>query len=290
MSVRRQFTRYRRGVPGTAPTVGPGWLDIYNRAIGPVPSISNVRSSSGQIDFGRGVSLYRGDILKDTNSSRLYFIIQLQERPSGVRAIVAELFAPIPDELECGIIEAWWTDAGVGTWAMDATSAELGVSGAGLTSNNELGIPFLYQTVSGDFDVYAKVKTSAGSGLVARYVGIKAGSSNDLSAAFVGIKNNGSAAFHFAQRTASTNASAAGSAYGNDLYGWVRLKRAGCRFAGYYSIAAKIPARDADWVEIPDANVWLTFDDVRLGFAAYCDGTLGMPTILFKSMRNWITT
>ena len=288
MATRSNFIRYRRGNPSSAPTLA-GFLTVYQRAAGPLPGHILAKLTSGQIDFGRGVNLERYDILRDKRDDRLYQVVQLAAAGGFLRAHVAEILPPIPDDFNCGTtIEEFWSDAGVGAWALEVDQAELTVSGAGLTSSDALGIPFLYQSVGYDFDVYARVKTSAGSGSVTRYVGIKAGNSGDTAAVFVGIKDDGSAVFVHQEWDGVTDAEAEGGAYASAAYGYVRLRRFGCRLSAFWATTALPPAKELDWHEIYGANLWETHAALRVGVAAYCDGTLGSPDIRFKALRNWI--
>ena len=290
---RTQFTGYRRGT-ATTTTFNPAWLNVYSQAFGAVETRARgqqLRGVSGQVELIRNASVQVRDLLKDAQTGRIFEVIQLTDNTTTRKLLVAEVWPPIPDEFDCGIIETFWTDAGFGTWAMDPDLGEMGVSGAGLTSTDPLGIPFLYQTISGEFDVFAQLKTSAGSGVVTRYVSIKAGSTNDLSAAVVGIKDDGTTAkFFHRQDTPSVNTSALGDTLASGNWGFVRLRRVGCRFAGFYATTTLPPILETDWVEIESVNDWLSFDDVRVGLAAYCDGTLGSPTIRFEFLRNWLPT
>ena len=293
MAIRHKFISYRRGVSGASAAFN-GWVEGYNRGIGVLDgSVGRpVRSSSGQIEVSRSGDFLIGDILVDQSSSRLFMVIQIVEQPSVKRLLVSEIKFPIPDEFESGIVESFWTV--IGTWEMNVEAGELGslsdiLGVAGYQSTSILAIPFVYQVVSGDFDVYAKLFINAGFGAAQKHSLLKAALADDSEAVGVGIRANMKYLTFFRQDVEPGLSTVDAEKVPLAQYCWVRLSRVGVRFGAYFSTLSerRRPVRDDDWIEIVSTSGWTSSADVRLGIGFFNDSTTKVERSRFSFFRNW---
>lgn len=287
---RSAFMRYRLGSlasgAGTPPTLAPGWLTIYSPAIGAPETVARgsvVLPVAGQIDFRREEDVRVGDLLKDQATGRIFTVAQMQDRPVQRRVLVAEVFPPIPDEFESGLIEAYWDLDG--NWAINQTLGELVPVTVSLA--DPAVASFCYQLLQGDFDVFTWVFADVGSSGAVRYALLKVQLNllgPELTA--VGVKNNGKGVFVRVDKNPGIVETVEGSLSAG-LYGFVRLKREGARFRTFYASATHPPTEETEWREInPPVNAWTSAADVLIGLAAYQNaGTTG--SMRFRFLRNW---
>lgn len=285
-------TLYRRGdMTMPAPVFQNAYETIFNRALGPLStsSANQVRLTSGQIDFDAAGNyrpdIRRNDFLVDTQG-RVFLVVQVCDWAAMRRFLVAEIFRPIPDDFDCGSIETFWSKIQPMAWENVPTVSELHC--AGVASATPAGVPFLYQDVVGEFDVIAQLQCAAGSNTADNRIVIKAAAADDSAWALVGVRDNGTPYFFHAEHDGASDSATDGMVHVSSVWGWVRLRRVGCRFAAYYSTTTTEPTKDSDWVEMFGSNVWITQADVRLGLAAWVNGTPSSPGFKFKFLRNWM--
>lgn len=290
MANRTKFLLYRLGT-GLEATLLPAWLSIYGASVGAAETVIDriIQPVSGFIDCRRLADVVPGDILREgaTGSlGRVFIVTQIENRPAITRCLVTEIFAPIPDEFESGSREAFWAEDG--TWVVDKSQGA--VQPTPLPSLSAPSVSsYLYQTMSGDFDVWSKVRVDTGSGGAIRHAMIKAQPNllgSDLIA--IGLRNDGSPTFYRADRVDPTLTTTDSLTVATDLGAYLRLKRQGVRFRTFWCVLESAPEKDSQWVEVfaPASGSWQTANDVLLGLGAYQNtGTTGL--VYFDLFRNW---
>lgn len=295
MPVRSKFMVHRAGASAAAPTLSPGFLTIYGRAIGPLTA-GNAGSAltSGHIDFARGQDLKMRDFLKDLTTGRCFQITQIADMPAHRRALVREILGPIPDEFSpqtsATSANNWWTivEPGDSNFSSVNSSGQMWLDG-GPAASTPKNAGYLYQSVAHEFDIWSKVQVliTAGSGIQFALIGARLSSGEGVT---VGIKYNNSTLvasfvrqeFHDSASVSERIASGAGL-----LAGYVRLSRRGSFFHTYYSTSLTEPENDHEWTEIRTAiGIPITLETVEVGCFGYYDSAAA-GTLAWDFFRNW---
>lgn len=294
---RTKFLRYRRGDSSSPVTVGPGWLEVYSPALGALRDPGSVpvppRGMRAQADFSRNVPLKQLDLLKDGRTGRVFVITQLADLCSIRRAYLAELYSPISDDFDTGIVEKFWTDLNTSDFSVNNQTGQLRLGTTNIVQGSLVGIPFLYQVAAGDFDVYAGLKVNAGSATVTHRILIKAAPLDpadeaDFIYAAVGIESGTEVKFCHAQGNGASTGILYGRPFLAQSIGYVRLARYGGRISGWLASTSTPPASERDWAEMTNVNLWIGTDEVRLGVAGHSIGTLaGNPEMTWDFFRHW---
>lgn len=290
MAKRTQFLLYRLGT-GVEVSIKPCWLSIYGASVGAAETVIDriIQPVSGFVDCPRSADVVFGDILREGaagSSGRVFVVTQIENRPAVTRCLVTEIFPPIPDEFESGVREAFWAEDG--TWVVDKSQGS-----AQPTPLPSLSAPsvsnYLYQTISGNFDVWCGVRVDTGSAGAIRHAMLKAQANllgPDLVA--VGVRDNGVPTFYRADRVDPTLTTTDGLTVPSGLGYYLRLQRIGTRFRSFWAVQDSEPEKEAQWTEIyaPASGSWSTSGDVLIGLAAYQNsGTSGL--VHFDFFRNW---
>lgn len=290
MGNRTKFLRYRFG-SGTEETLLPAWLTIFSPSVGAAETVVDqvIQPVSGYVDCRRLADVLPGDVLREGAAGsvgRVFVVSQVENRPATTRLLVAEIFPPIPDEFESGLLEAFW--AADGDWVFDkATGSAQPTPLPSLTSPSVSS--YLYQTISGNFDVWCGVRVDSGSAGAIRHAMLKAQANllgPDLVA--VGVRDNGVPTFYRADRVDPTLTTTDGLTVPSGLGYYLRLQRIGTRFRSFWAVQDSEPEKEAQWTEIyaPASGSWSTSGDVLIGLAAYQNsGTSGL--VHFDFFRNW---
>lgn len=273
-------------------------MQDHNRGVGPITGNASdrIRVVIAQIDVAKSDLVAPNDILYEIATGRIFIVIAIARHPGLLRLQAAEVRAPIPDEFESGIIDQFWTQ--YRAWEIDPATGEA-ISSASTTTgyqkSNLADTPFLYQLVSGDFDVYTQVFVGSVAAQT-RAAFIKAGLPNDSAFIGVGITSDVNQRVFLRYEN---NGVAAQSTHRDGwpigLYVWLRLQRVGVRFSAFYSALqdAQRPVKSSDWTEItettagaPGAGFWTSSADLRLGLAFY-NGNAAAVDFKAKFFRNW---
>lgn len=153
----------------------------------------------------------------------------------------------------------------------------------------------LFQSISGDFDVWTSLRTDAGSvGNVRNAIlGVQVVASS--TGCFIGICDNGTTGepVRYDVYTGSPNFDTdtnVDAAVSSATYYYARLKRVGARFRTFYRTVAGAPVAESDWTEITnDAPISFasSLDNIRIGlFGVTNNSTLGEARWQF--LRNWV--
>lgn len=289
MGNRTKFLRYRFG-SGTEETLLPAWLTIFSPSVGAAETVVDqvIQPVSGYVDCRRLADVLPGDVLREGAAGsvgRVFVVSQVENRPATTRLLVAEIFPPIPDEFESGLLEAFW--AADGDWVFDkATGSAQPTPLPSLTSPSVSS--YLYQTISGDFDCFCEVSVDAGSGVAIRHALLKA-QANLLGPDLVGVgvRNDGNVTVYRVDRVDPTLITTDGLTVPDKFGLFLRLSRLGTRFRTFWAVG-DLPEKESQWAEIhaPSPGSWSTGNDVLLGLGAYQNtGTFGI--VKFPFLRNW---
>ncbi|MGH2359747.1 MAG: hypothetical protein ACRDGM_04285 [bacterium] len=291
MSVRSTFALYRLGQPDTS--LISGALEIYAPSIGPLQiyRAGDILSGlAGQIDFVREALVSVGDLLCDQTTGRWFSVAQISDQPAIRRALVAEFLLPMPDEFESGVIDGYWT--ALHSLAVDVELGELYVqSGSDLSKTTPLNIPFLYQLITGDFDIYARLRCTVGGGGNYGYALLKAGDTGDTKAVTVGVRMEGGSGQFVRQDYVSSIQEVSGNGLSQNAWGLVRLRRVGARIAAYYAPSPSTPEIEEEWIELQAGagNAWTSTAQLRVGLAGYLStGTTAGHR--YSWLRNWLAS
>lgn len=293
--IRRAFTRYRLG--GVAALAVPrAWLRILGPSGGAPqildPIAQQNRTLAAFLRLQNSFDVKVADILKENASGRIFVVGQVQPEPGKTNLLhCSEIRAPIPDEFNAQSVEAFWTQTASGFLISSDGPSEpvllLSSMPAGTLPSAAKGN---YQLVSGDFDVWARLRTDVGSVGNVRHALIGARRPSDNLGCYVGVRDNGSTGEfvrldEYAASTLDTTTGAQGAPA--TLY-YVRLKRTGSRFQVFYKATVAAPAIDSDWIEIANdpATSFAGTEDLRVGLFGYTNNSTSGQA-LFAFLRNW---
>lgn len=294
--VRRAFTRYRLG--GVAALAVPrAWLRILGPSGGAPqildPIAQQNRTLAAFLRLQSSIDVKVADILKENASGRIFVVGQVQPEPGRTNLLhCSEIRAPIPDEFNAQSVEAFWTQTAAASFfsSSDGPSEPvllLSSMPAGTLPSAAKGN---YQTVSGDFDIWAKVKTDVGSIGNVRHGLIGARRASDGLGCYVGIRDNGSTGelIRLDEYAASTLDTTSGLIAAPATAYFVRLKRTGSRFQTFFKATLDPPVLDTDWIEIANdpATSFSGVEDLRVGSWGYTNNSSN-GSALWHFLRNW---
>lgn len=302
MATRVILTQYRAGSlaagTGTPPTIDPAWMRIYNLAGGAPQTVNRtgIAAVTGEFTVPRTADVQVGDFFRlglgggvsvDNLTPRAFQALQVIPEPASQKILFVEIFPPIPDEFESGLLDAWWTPQY--SPAVDNATGELVIENAGpeLSGNDPSDCPFIYQTINGDFDCFSWLKTDKGSGGAVRYGLLMAHDAVNDDLVAVGVKSAGTGLVYHRFDSTTANTETNGPTFTDETFGFVRLKREGKRFRSFYANAVTVPTEESEWTEIlPPSDQYQTANDVRVGLAGFQKtGTDG--SMRFRFLRNW---
>lgn len=289
---RTTLTRYRFGGAATI-SIARAWVLIFAPAFGAPELLARggvIKAISGRIALDTTADVNVRDVLRDDETSRLYLVNQIVDDGESRVALVAELHPHIPDEFEFGVIEKFWTAAG-GSFSISGSVGELICGPAPVAAWLSAGAQ-LYQSVAGDFDVYAQLgayhtgadwqrtmlgcRDANGQGA---YIGLKASSAGNT---VIRVDEVLAGVTEIVTTSHTLNSSASS-------YYFFRVRREGAVLHAYYSPTPE-PRYASDWVEVVSANPWASGDAVRLGFFAQQQTTPSAQHGRAAFLRNWIGT
>jgi hypothetical protein len=293
--VRRAFTRYRLGGVASA-VVSRAWLRVLGPSGGAPqildPIAQQNRTLAAFIRLQSSFDVKVADILKETASGRIFVVGQVQPEPGRTNLLhCSEIRAPIPDEFNAQSLEAFWTQTTSGFVSSSDGPSEpvllLNSMPAGTLPSSAKGN---YQTVSGDFDIWARVKTDVGSVGNVRHALIGARRPSDGLGCYVGIRDNGSTGelIRLDEYAVSTLDTTSGLIAAPATAYFVRLKRTGSRFQTFFKGTLDPPVLDSDWIEIANdpATSFAGTEDLRVGSWGYTNNS-SAGSALWHFLRNW---
>lgn len=290
MSRRAALVRHRLGGIASS-VVSPARLSIFGPP-GGAPLIVSPNSLqvgvSGFADVGLRADVRVNDFLYWTEKDRWFRVTQLAPFPAVVRALVAEISAPLPDEFALQMIESWWTTTASG-FSILTTDGSMN-----LTTMPAATLPSVakgcYQLVSGDFDVWTRLRADSGSGGNVRHALLGARDPASGLGIYMGLADNGVDADlrRFDEYQVATLNIDNILVIATATYAYVRLKRSGGRFRTFHRTGAVDPTTENDWTE-DDNSAAVSFSSsaaMRVGLFGYTNNsTLGEARWQF--LRNW---
>jgi len=293
--VRRAFTRYRLGGVASA-VISRAWLRVLGPSGGAPqildPIAQQNRTLAAFIRIQQSFDVKVADILKETASGRIFVVGQVQPEPGKTNLLhCSEIRAPIPDEFNAQSLEAFWTQTTSGFSASTDGPSEpvllLSTMPAGTLPSAAKGN---YQLVSGDFDIWARVKTDVGSVGNVRHALIGARRPSDNLGCYVGVRDNGATGelIRLDEYAASTLDTTSGLVASPATAYFVRLKRTGSRFQTFFKATLDPPVLDSDWIEIANdpATSFSGVEDLRVGSWGYTNNS-SAGSALWHFLRNW---
>lgn len=264
MALQVTATKYRPGI-STATTLSPIWLYF-----------TGARTATARLN--RGANIRIGDMLLLSTSviaGRVFQITGLMPQPNGFQASLQEIFYAIPDEFNC--INNWWTQS-VGTFTIniDGYADKLSIP---LSNTAVLSCPFMYQTINGDFDVWAEFTIPDAASVLTR-VGLIV--RLDASTQMLALK----------YLSSGVNAVAT-YGYGDGSWGlelatptYLRAKRVGQHIRFFYSQLTYEPTTETDWspCSFETNGYFVSSEALQVGIGGFANPA-NVGTCSF--FRNW---
>lgn len=292
---RSQMTRTRYGVADI--TVDPAWVRVHPTGQRKIIVTSGAEVGiTAEVRFVASADVAVYDFLYFAPLKLRLFVYQIIPEQATSRALCQEVPAVIPDEFDNAFIEPWWTQALAGGAISEGSIPDVivftpNVPGVQLTGN----AAFIYQTISGDFDVYTRLGVTNS--------GLADGQSNR---GFIGARLDTSHGVYIGNHSYRTGIQYFSDIVAIDQYGasagqqdewsqgngvnFVRLQRRGVTFHAYYCTngAANVPASESEWIEADRAGQIVTGGGpVQLGIGGYLSNAT-IDTSAFFYFRNWI--
>lgn len=303
--VRQTFTRYRLGGGGTLNNV-PGFLRVLNPSAGspqildPISGLISLPISA-EIRVKAASDVRVDDILKTglhTIAGRVFIVRQVKPEADANLFQCAEIRHPIPDEFDAQSLGPFWaTGLGLGSWAF-LNESQGGIAHMDSMPNDTKPIDdgySLFQPVSGDFDVWSRLRTDAGSAGNVRNALLGVRHTGSLTGCWIGIRDNGLTGepVRYDVYTGSPNFDTdtnTGFAAFPATYYYVRLKRIGNRFRTFYKTSPGEPVTESDWTEItndPATSFVSTSEPLRLELFGFTNNST-QGEARFQFLRNWV--
>lgn len=291
-SVRRSFTRFRPGGVATQ-AITFGYLELRTPAGGAPkifsPTAQKDATVTASIKLSRKWDVRIGDILKESYAGRAFLVLQTAPNPGFDLLYCAELMLPIPDEFNAqASIEPFWSTTASG-FAIDPLSFLSLIPPPAATLPS--GAKGCYQLVTGNFDIWARLRPDTGSVGNVRIVLLGARHPSTNLGCFIGSKDDGTNQLirRFDEHTVSTLAES-GSATATTLtFNYYRIRRDGTIFTTYFKNTAGEPTVESDWTLIfaaSIANSYRNAEPIRVGAWGYTNNS-NTGEAYWDFIRNW---
>jgi hypothetical protein len=286
---RTTLTRTRYGVADAV--IDPAWLAVHPTGVRKV-----IISGGKEVGITASVRALRtaglkiGDFLYESSLNLRLTVLQIIPEQTTEVALCQQVPQFIPDEFHNGSIEGFWTASQAGGTITETEpvggiliiypTIQTGLAGAG---------PLLYQTVSGDFDIFCRVAvTNAGLGAGQFVYGLIGARIDSTHGVYVGLRRSTDAAEMVRIDQYGGGAGQQSEVVSVTGVNFVRMRRQGTAFRAYYSTAAvdNPPETESGWAEIKQtSNEQVSGASVQLGLSSWANAA-ALDEADFDYVRN----
>ncbi len=295
---RTTFSRFRFGGISIL-TISPAWLRVLSpigaapQILDPVTGLSLIGVSS-EIRVKPHHDVIVGDVLKvgpTTEHGRVFIVRQIQYEADANLLHCGEIPAPIPDEFD-DERENFWTQLG-GNVFFTANEVFGGAMQTSLPAGTKPILEHaLIQVVTGDFDIWARLRTDAGGAAVRNaLIGLQIPGA--LTGVFIGFRDNGATAepVRYDVTTPSPTfnlQTATGFVAAPATYYYVRLRRAGRFFRTFYKTSPGEPVSESDWTQLHPGATFFFSDapNSRVGLFGFTNNSAA-GIARWDFIRHW---
>ncbi len=297
---RENFIRFRIG-SAVMLDITPAWLRVLS-PFGAAPQILDPTGQglvgvSAEIRYRGPINVIPGDILKAGLQAapahgRIFIVRQVQRESDANLFQCAEIAAPIPDEFD-DERELIWTQLGGNVFF---TTNE--IFGGSMQTSLPAGTKpilehALIQLISGDFDIWTRLRTDAGGAAVRNaLIGLQIPST--LTGIFIGFRDNGASSepvrYDVLTGTPSfVTTTSTGPVASSATYYYVRLRRRGRFFRTFFKTSPGEPVAESDWTQLhPSGSFFFSSsDNTRLGLFGFTNNSAA-GIARWDFIRHWI--
>ncbi|MEW6129597.1 MAG: hypothetical protein AB1757_21330 [Acidobacteriota bacterium] len=267
------LARQRYGVADV--TIDPAWLQVLKAGTRKAIITSGAEVGiSAEMRARNDADIKVGDTLYYAARGQRFNVQQVIAEAATLQALLQQIPRFIPDEFDNLFFEPFWSQR-LNGGAISETSSPGSVeftapSPAVQLASNGL---FVYQTLSGDFDVFARISVSntlTGAQLHFGYLGARIAAS--VNGVYIGNKGYAGGSDNVRLDQYGASAGQQDESIDTTAKNFVRIKRTGAVFHTYYSNngASQIPSSESDWIEVEPAGTQVTSAaDVEVGLGCY---------------------
>jgi hypothetical protein len=293
---RTSMKRTRYGVAEI--TINPAWLKIYPTGVRKIIITLGVEVGiTAEVRVKATADVAVGDFLYEATRGQRFYVYQLIPEQATVLLMCQQVPKFIGDEFDNLQVEGFWSQLlNGGSLSESAFAGQIELAPPVPVVQVATNGLFLYQVISGDFDVFARLAvTNNLSGLNAHYgyLGARVSGAAYLGA-YIGTKGTNGASVAVRLDQYGTLAGQQDETTAAVVVNFVRLRRVGVVLHTYYSTNGdtNVPNSEDDWVELEGSGfVASSGADVELGLGCYITSNVpaGNRTIS-KYIRNFFAT
>jgi regulation of enolase protein 1 (concanavalin A-like superfamily) len=189
------------------------------------------------------------------------------------------VFAATPAPLTLTSLDIGASPAGSTTVVTPGVDYNVSAGGPAIYGNSD-GFRFVYEQLTGNFDIAVQVQSMTVAGATAQ-AGLMARTSLDAASQEVSVTTSPSSGYRFKDRDTTGGITNFTTVNGPTVYPnvWVRLQRAGNVFTGYYSTDG------INWTLTGTVNLALP-NTLYVGLAAASNNTTDLTTVQFRGFGN----
>jgi RHS repeat-associated protein len=260
------------------------------------PSLSSLSITSGMVSEvvtltganfgttqGTGAVKFNGTLATATNWGATSIVVTVPTGATTGNVVVATSgVASNGIAFTVTLIPTAWTDADVGavglagsaTYSISSEKFTVNGSGQGVFSNAD-ELNFVYQPLSGDGSIVARVVSLTGSSSPPAGVMIRETLNTNATSAFTAYR---STTMFFVERPTTGASSSYQTGTGGSLPYWVGLVRAGNDFTSYASLDG------VNWVQVGTTQTITMAQNVYIGLAVSSDDNTSLSTAVFDNV------
>jgi RHS repeat-associated protein len=255
-------------------------LSITSGMVGEVVTLTGANFGIAQ---GTGAVKFNGTVATATNWGATSIVVTVPSGATTGNVVVATSgVASNGIAFTVTLIPTAWTDADVGavglagsaTYSISSEIFTVNGSGQGVFSNAD-ELNFVYQPLSGDGSIVARVVSLTGSSSPPAGVMIRETLNTNATSAFTAYR---STTMFFVERPTTGASSSYQTGTGGSLPYWVGLVRAGNDFTSYASLDG------VNWVQVGTTQTITMAQNVYIGLAVSSDDNTSLSTAVFDNV------